>query len=706
MKDIKRILPILLILLLSVSFSIAQPKVKIKTEAVTTYDLTIKPLLAPDSTVQTGLHVVGNKTMVFVNAYNFGDATAITNASWTLLQKPTGSNTSISAISGMNWWAKFRPDSTGLYQVKVTITTSSGSKDTTYDVYAANFVGTGNFQGVPAVYPNCMTCHAGMPAFVSIFDRWKNSGHANLFKFEIDSGSATYSTNCMKCHVTGTDHNSTVDNHGFDDVARTLGWNWNNFKPPKPGNWDSLKTKFPSLVAFSSIGCESCHGPGSLHALSGDTNKIEICYDPKVCVSCHDAPTHHIKPYQWEQAMHSNVVYSSSFAQATTNANFGTNNLENCIRCHDGKGYINFTYGRGTNTSTYNLGAQVMVGCQTCHDQHGNSNDYYIRNRPTNSDTLATGYKYNELGAGKLCADCHKSRKNNVSYIQTRVTSSTWGPHHSTQSDNLLGKNAAMYGGIPYISGSHKNVVSDGCIGCHMAPTADTGTPNVNKVGEHTFKITNEATGFENIANACGSCHPGKTNLDQFIAPDDYDGDGLIEPWQKEIDGLLKKVRIKLPPQGVDSVAWQLIAADSFNVDLRRMYWNYQFITNDGSRGMHNPFFTVNVLLSTLANPYGVQQTGTEIPAVYALSQNYPNPFNPTTKINFAIPKSQNVTVKIYNIMGQEVYTLIDKKLEPGKYTATWDAVNNSGYTVSSGVYFYRITAGDYVDTKKMILVR
>jgi hypothetical protein len=257
MKSIKRILPILLILLLGVNVLFSQPKARIKTQAVTTYDLTIKPVLAPDSTVQTGLHVVANKTMVYVNAYNYGDATAITNATWTLLQKPTGSNTSISSISGMNWWAKFRPDSTGLYQVKVTIVTSSGSKDTTMDVYAANFVGTGNFQGVPAVYPNCMTCHAGMPNFLAIFNRWKNSGHANIFKFNIDSGSASYSTNCIKCHVTGPDHNSTVDNHGFDDVARSLGWSWNAYKPPKPGNWDSLKTKYPGLVAKAAMDREA-----------------------------------------------------------------------------------------------------------------------------------------------------------------------------------------------------------------------------------------------------------------------------------------------------------------------------------------------------------------------------------------------------------------------------------------------------------------
>jgi hypothetical protein len=702
MKAIKRILPIFLVLFLCVNVLLAQPKAKIKTEAVTTYDLTMKPLLAPDSTVATGLHVVANKTMVFVNAYNVGDATAITNATWTLLQKPAGSNTSIAGISGMNWWARFRPDSTGLYQVKVSITTSSGSKDTTMNIYAANFVGTGNFAGVPAVYPNCMTCHAGMPNFLAIFNKWKNSGHANIFRFNIDSGSASYSTNCMKCHVTGTDHNSYVDNHGFDDVARSLGWNWNTYKPPKPGNWDTIKTKFPGLVAFASIGCESCHGPGSLHAQTGDTTKIEISYDAKVCVSCHDAPTHHIKPFQWNQSGHSVAVWSNSFAQNSSNANFGTNNLDNCIRCHDSKGYINYTYARGTNTTGMNVGDQTKIGCQTCHDQHGNENEYYLRNGAASGDTLATGYHYTELGAGKLCANCHKSRRNNAVYIPTVKVSSTWGPHESPQSDVLLGKNYAPLG--PVYSGSHKNVVADACIGCHMAPTADTGTVNLNKVGEHTFKIVNEATGFENIEHACGGCHPGKTNLDQFIAPEDYDGNGLVEAWQKEVDGLLKKVRtFALPPYGVDSVAWQLIAADSTNMVLKQKYWNYQLIKNDKSLGIHNPRFAVSVLLNDLI---GVQPISNEVPDVYSLGQNYPNPFNPSTKINFSIPKADNVSLKIYDINGQEVYSLVNQKMTPGKYVVDWNSVNNQGHSVSSGVYFYRIISGDYVEAKKMILVR
>lgn len=84
----------------------------------------------------------------------------------------------------------------------------------------------------------------------------------------------------------------------------------------------------------------------------------------------------------------------------------------------------------------------------------------------------------------------------------------------------------------------------------------------------------------------------------------------------------------------------------------------------------------------------------------YRLYQNYPNPFNPTSTIEFYLPKTSDVTLKIYNILGVEVTTLISDRLSPGSYSYDWDA---SG--MASGLYLYRLKAEEYVDTKKMILM-
>ncbi|MCP4728242.1 MAG: T9SS type A sorting domain-containing protein [bacterium] len=99
-----------------------------------------------------------------------------------------------------------------------------------------------------------------------------------------------------------------------------------------------------------------------------------------------------------------------------------------------------------------------------------------------------------------------------------------------------------------------------------------------------------------------------------------------------------------------------------------------------------------------------------EIPAVtpdsYFLKQNYPNPFNPDTNIEFGLPQAGSVSMKIYNILGQEIRTLVNGDYEAGVHRVRWDARNNYGIRVASGVYIYRIQAENYTQIKKMILIR
>ena len=97
----------------------------------------------------------------------------------------------------------------------------------------------------------------------------------------------------------------------------------------------------------------------------------------------------------------------------------------------------------------------------------------------------------------------------------------------------------------------------------------------------------------------------------------------------------------------------------------------------------------------------GVQQTGTEVPVTYMLEQNYPNPFNPSTTIKFSIPKGGYVEIKLYDILGREVATLVSDPFTAGTYSVEFDASK-----LSSGVYFYKIKVGDFTDTKKMVLIK
>lgn len=101
------------------------------------------------------------------------------------------------------------------------------------------------------------------------------------------------------------------------------------------------------------------------------------------------------------------------------------------------------------------------------------------------------------------------------------------------------------------------------------------------------------------------------------------------------------------------------------------------------------------------SGPMSVQIENGAMPTGYALSQNYPNPFNPSTVINFSVPKSGMVTLKVYNLLGQEVATLVNENLAANSYKVTFDAKN-----LTSGVYFYTIKAGDFSVSKKMMLVK
>jgi len=94
------------------------------------------------------------------------------------------------------------------------------------------------------------------------------------------------------------------------------------------------------------------------------------------------------------------------------------------------------------------------------------------------------------------------------------------------------------------------------------------------------------------------------------------------------------------------------------------------------------------------------------IPDSYALNQNYPNPFNPNTIIRYSLPKQSDVNITIYNILGQEVVVLVDKAQPAGYHQVVWEGKNSQGKPVASGIYFYRIEAGEFTDNKKMLLLK
>ena len=96
----------------------------------------------------------------------------------------------------------------------------------------------------------------------------------------------------------------------------------------------------------------------------------------------------------------------------------------------------------------------------------------------------------------------------------------------------------------------------------------------------------------------------------------------------------------------------------------------------------------------------------TEIPSNFELFQNYPNPFNPETEIHFQLPAASQVLVRIFNTLGQKIRTLTDREYEAGFHSVRWDAKDNNGNPVSSGIYLYQLKAGVFSQIEKMSLIR
>ncbi len=127
-------------------------------------------------------------------------------------------------------------------------------------------------------------------------------------------------------------------------------------------------------------------------------------------------------------------------------------------------------------------------------------------------------------------------------------------------------------------------------------------------------------------------------------------------------------------------------------------FYGHNNINFDNGSSQSNVMYWI---LTRSYNAIGIQQIGSEIPVKFNLYQNYPNPFNPGSTFKFDISKNANVKLVIYDLLGREVAALVNQELKAGTYKAEWNA---SGF--ASGTYFYRITSGDYSETKKMILVK
>jgi hypothetical protein len=145
---------------------------------------------------------------------------------------------------------------------------------------------------------------------------------------------------------------------------------------------------------------------------------------------------------------------------------------------------------------------------------------------------------------------------------------------------------------------------------------------------------------------------------------------------------------------------------NSGGYDVKTLWFgfSFQFIRDDAQE---NTIDRVHIAADVFRwMQYPVEVSHAETPAAYRLNQNFPNPFNPTTSIRFDMKVKGLMTIKIYNVSGQRVRTLMDGVQDAGSHVITWDGKNSLGADVGSGIYFYKMETKGFSATKKMVLLR
>jgi hypothetical protein len=585
---------------------------------VTAHEVSVYGL--PSSTeLSGGLSTVGVGTAVYLEAdVSSAIPTAdITSVTWSLTAKPMGSaamltnsplganvpiyEPSILVSSEVAGRAFLRPDVVGQYKVTVSISTSdAGSTNLTQTITAATYMGD----------QVCYVCHYENAIAVDEWGSWSQTLHAQVFSNEIDSdgpyfaGETFISQSCFQCHTTGYDPNTNAVDGGFYNLQLLSGWTIPAVLTN--GNYLSMQQHYPSLAGMANVQCESCHGPGSVHAgLFGVTNSPEwpgVAVDDNMsgdCNQCHDDATHHPYGTEWLNSVHA----------VTTTIPAGN---ASCVGCHTAYGFIaridsiTNDVSSITNidsiTTNDNL-SYAPINCQTCHEPHGNTN-------PTNnphmiralaSVTLMDGTVVTNAGEGLLCMECHQAREEAATYASTYH--SNFGPHHGPQADMLEGANGYTYGQV--IASSDHASISNTCVACHMQiiPSTD---PAFLYAGSHTFNVSSSN---EDLVAACQQCHG--TTLTTFNFPvENFDGYSMDQGVQTQVQDLLNQLAALLPGGEANVANNSVSPTASWTAPQLEAAYNYMFVQNDGSLGVHNTAYAVGLLQASIANLTGTSVVG------------------------------------------------------------------------------------------------
>lgn len=335
------------------------------------------------------------------------------------------------------------------------------------------------------------------------------------------------------------------------------------------------------LLGLMMIGFGSCEGDQGLTGPAGPvgpagpqgaTGQDGV----ENCMQCHgSSQLITAKLFQWESSVHATGGHYER-------------NIASCAGCHTSQGFLDRLLTGGT-TASMDIEDPLPQNCYTCHEIHQTYTDADWELTAQDPVTLWVGGATIDVGKGNQCLNCHQPRIPSPALPPVgedavyTVTNKRYGPHHGAQGALFTGSSAYLVGD-GYENSSHTNLVQNACVTCHMA-SIDGG----NDAGGHTFRVTS-VDGELNTAG-CVQCHSDTDALELAVSDT-----------QQVIADLLYELGTKLNTLGLldDDLNYAVVPQDFTSLQLG-VLWNYQYVKEDSSLGVHNFKFAKKLLENSIA---------------------------------------------------------------------------------------------------------
>lgn len=472
-----------------------------------------------------------------------------------------------------------------------------------------------------------------------------------------------------------------------------------------PIQWNLTK-----YLAFGT-GSWATYNPGNWFNANGTLKSIDNAFRKKSydknCVGCHVTGTRIAKNISGTD---------TSWVAGWANSNDTTNIKVGCESCHGpGSDHIidpsNSNIFGPNQMNSAGLQRQQEV-CGQCHMRSSSTGFTYeypwkesVDSGYTPGNVLSNYIPvwqnfFNAVGGPGVWPDTLTSRQHHQQWQDM-----SYSPHNNNMNCFRCHEPHTSVNGLPHqlkLSAQDNSI----CIQCH-SNFGTIGNPNINAIRNHT-KHTYDPTNQNQTGGTsrCVTCHMTKTAVTAVSYDISSHNFKVIRPSKT-----LQKLGVSSPTQGM---------LNTCAVGCHRNPGAAGGTSNVPALGVGNDATLTNwreptdsLLADTLNRWFnrqiwtvGIQQVSNEVPAEFRLGQNFPNPFNPDTKIEFTVPGNEFVSIKIFDITGREIITLVGENMKTGKYVVNWGGIDYKGEAVTSGAYFYRMVSGNFVETKKMMLVK